>query len=526
MREGMPQDSLNTAWRYFAMASQSTIERLMDVYMEVVYPLFPFFHGPTLRSRLHNLDYLKDRGFFASIMSACALAAARVRDGAIEGRYHFEENLGGITEMFFSAAQDTIPKDIGTAQGLGYMRACALLAITSIQYGQIPTMHQYIGHYHTLSAIQRFHDESQWPENITLIEKEERRRLFWAMYSWDVYTSIVFNTILKSQESHSNVRYPVESTDEELLSGFESPTNNQNWLRGWNFTTDLYRVLEHTVGRLRRNNQARGDRLDVARLTVSDAIPDTHVMHSVHGLYDELPDRFKEYSMAVTGDMNHDIFGFQAANIQATIQLVRIALCECSPQLDLWRKCDVVDHVINAFRSIQGHYLRAISTPLVHHLGAIGKILSTLMHGELNLDSYDRVRGSLGGLADLLEGLESTLQPTAGASKEIRERIQIIDHFMSGQRRELEAFNSGQANIGDLAGGLGANGTSIYPNGTSGAQPPTLRSTNSLGMHTPLDAFQLPHDVLGEFPFPIDFQEHANNGTQAIPQTNGHVLER
>lgn len=504
------------------MASQSTIEHLMDVYTDVVYPIFPFFHGPTLRNRLHNQDYLTDRGFFASIMSACALAAARVRDGAVDGRYHFEENLGGITEMFLTAAQDTIPKDISTAQGLGYLRSCALLAIASLQYGQITAMHQYIGHYHTLSAMQRFHDENQWPENITTIEKEERRRLFWGMYCLDVYTSIVFNTILKSQESHSNVRYPTEATDEELLSGIEAPTNDQNWLRGWNFTTDLYRVLEHTNGRLRRNDQAREDRINIARLTVSDGIPDTEVMHNVHQLYHGLPDRFKEYTMIASGDPNHDIFGFQAANIQATIQLVRIALCECSPQLDLYRKCDVVDQVINAFSNIQAHYLRGISTPLVYHLSAIGQILATLMHGELNLDSYDRVRGLLGQLANLLEGLESNLQPTARASNVIRARIQVIDQFMAGQRRELEAFNSGQPNIGDLAGGVGVNGSSHYPNGTTSDHPPVLRSTNSLGMHTPLDAFQLPHDVLGEFPFPFDFQDQAANGPQAIPQTNGH----
>ncbi|EME47498.1 hypothetical protein DOTSEDRAFT_69440 [Dothistroma septosporum NZE10] len=527
IREGMPQDSLNTAWRSFAMASQSTIDRLMDVYSDVIYPLFPFFHGPTLRNRLHNQEYLTDRGFFASIMAACALAAARARDGAVEGRYHFDENLAGITEMFFSAAQDTIPKDVSTAHGLGYLRACALLAISSIQYGQITAMHQYIGHYHTLSAMQRFHDESQWPELITAIEKEERRRLFWGMYSWDVYTSIVFNTILKSQESFSNVRYPIEASDDELFSGIESQTNDQNWLRGWNFTTDLYRVLEHTVGRLRRNNQARGDRVDIARLTVHDGISETQVVQNIHNLYNELPDRFKEYSRAATGDMSHDIFGFQAANIQATLQLVRIALCECSPQSDLWRKCDVVDQVITAFASMHSHYLRAISTPLVYHLGAIGQILATLMHGELNFESYERVRGSLEQLANLLEGLETSLQPTAGASKGIRARIQIIDQFMSGQRRELEAFHGGQQNMGDLAGGIGVNGTSQYPNGTSSGQPPLLKSTNSLGMHTPLDAFQLPHDVLGEFPFPFDFQQdQATNGSQAIHQSNGHGQDR
>jgi hypothetical protein len=57
------------------------------------------------------------------------------------------------------------------------MRACALLSITSIQYGDRKAMQLYLGHYFTLVGIHRFHDETCWPKEITNIEVEERRRL-------------------------------------------------------------------------------------------------------------------------------------------------------------------------------------------------------------------------------------------------------------------------------------------------------------------------------------------------------------
>ena len=57
------------------------------------------------------------------------------------------------------------------------MRACALLSITSIQYGDIEAMQLYLGHYFTLVGINRFHDEANWQKDITNIEVEERRRL-------------------------------------------------------------------------------------------------------------------------------------------------------------------------------------------------------------------------------------------------------------------------------------------------------------------------------------------------------------
>lgn len=57
------------------------------------------------------------------------------------------------------------------------MRACALLAITSIQNGQIKNMQKYSGLYHTLTSMEGLHDEKLWPKELSPIEIEERRRL-------------------------------------------------------------------------------------------------------------------------------------------------------------------------------------------------------------------------------------------------------------------------------------------------------------------------------------------------------------
>lgn len=81
------------------------------------------------------------------------------------------------SETFYTAAKDTLPKDLTVARDFDYMRACALLSITSIQYGDIEALQLYLGHYFTLVGIHRFHDEAYWPKDITNIEIEERRRL-------------------------------------------------------------------------------------------------------------------------------------------------------------------------------------------------------------------------------------------------------------------------------------------------------------------------------------------------------------
>jgi hypothetical protein len=62
-------------------------------------------------------------------------------------------------------------------RGLDWMRTCALLALVGIQVGKIEIMHQYLGLYHNLVAMDGLHDEKNWPKEIGIVEVEERRRL-------------------------------------------------------------------------------------------------------------------------------------------------------------------------------------------------------------------------------------------------------------------------------------------------------------------------------------------------------------
>ena len=111
-------------------------------------------------------------------MAVYALASARERDGALYGSIKGASNTATIpSETFYAAAKDALPKNLVEARDLDHLRACALLSITSIQYGDIEAMHLYLAHYFTLAGIHRFHDEAYWPKNITNIEVEERRRL-------------------------------------------------------------------------------------------------------------------------------------------------------------------------------------------------------------------------------------------------------------------------------------------------------------------------------------------------------------
>lgn len=111
-------------------------------------------------------------------MAMCALASARARDGALySSRWCHSQLSNPPSEVFCTAAKESIPRDLAVAKGVEYMRACAILSIVSIQNGQIQDMHQYAGMYHTLSVMGGLHDEKLWPKDLSHVETEVRRRL-------------------------------------------------------------------------------------------------------------------------------------------------------------------------------------------------------------------------------------------------------------------------------------------------------------------------------------------------------------
>ncbi|THX63288.1 hypothetical protein D6C97_05671 [Aureobasidium pullulans] len=428
---------LELSWKAFALSSETTIFELFDVYMEVVYPLYPFFHEATERAKLRNRDHLTDKGFFASIMAMCALSSARIRDGAIPSRMpEAVRNPEASSEIFFAAAKSVFSADLDKLRGVDYIRACTLLSLTSIQYGQSLDVQQYQGLAMTLIAMQRFYDEKYWPSGLDDSQKETYRRLYWGSYTLEVYTAVVWNCFIRTQEVHLNVRYPNEYDDGTMANtNIEAPPGQHrvSWLVGWNFTIDLYRVLEHVVNKARAKRFNHDDRRSVDSLVFGDAFSEKSVMATMLNMYYALPPQFKS-TPPMTGDPAQDIYAFQAANIQATLQLLRMMLFSTEDGPSVERKCDVANEVLSVFQTIPTRYLRAISTPLIYQLGSIGGVLGSVFEQPLQQKMYERVRSSLVLMAELLETLESNLHRSAGASQGLLAQVEKIDQYMRSPR--------------------------------------------------------------------------------------------
>ncbi|KAF2092973.1 hypothetical protein NA57DRAFT_69364 [Rhizodiscina lignyota] len=432
-------------WTAVPIAPHNMVVSLVEIYFKVVYPIFPFFHEPTLLRDLTERLYLHKRSLFASVMAVCALASARARDGAVfSSKWDLETLKEPQSEVFFSASESAIPLGPMAMSDFDYMRACALLSITAIQYGQSRAMLYYLGLYHTMVETDGLHDESNWPTELDLVEKEERRRLFWSIYTLDVYASIVWGRTVRSREAQSNVLYP-SAIDEDINCSLSSDSHpsaisntehsySQNWLYGWNFTTDLYRILEHVLDHFRQTRSENRLSTPIDALFGGSTVSNATVLDVILNMYKSLSRRFKE-TPAATQVSEHRL-NFQTANIAATIQLVRIMLF-ASEDATVEQRCTVANELLSAFADIPSIYLRAISSPLLHHLAGIGQILGSVFEKGLPESAYQRIRSVLLAMVDLLADLEVGLYWTANASSRIQELVLRIDDYISKERQQM-----------------------------------------------------------------------------------------
>ena len=485
-----PRTSLSEAWKAFAIAAEPTIGALIDVYYTIVYPVFPLFHRARLVERVAQKEYLSDRGFFSTLMALCALASGRTRDRAAPANQERAEISRIPAETFYLAALDAMPKELSSARGLDYLRACAVIAVASIQLGRIEMLHEYIGHYHALLALQRFHDEACWPKDVSVIEREERRRLVWSTYALDVYSSIVWNTPLRSKAGQLAVEYPSEVDDELLSAGQESVSNPNCWLHGWNFITDLYHVMQQSIDESRARRNIVNTRLRrVPALAKAPSSSGNIVMLEVYRAYSIMPTPFKA-APHLTGVPSQDIFGFQFANIQATLALLRMVLFSGEDKNNVETKCEVANQLISVLSNIPMPFLKAIGTPLIYHLAGVGNILSSALEGPLCEINYRNLKVQILSMADLLESLEVNLHRITGVGRGMRQQLEKVDKYMDGHHR-LHYPRPFQNTVADLTTSTILAKTPLPP--STATQDPSLWE------------FQLPPELLEDWPWPSDF---------------------
>lgn len=430
------------------------IMSLVGLYFEIVYPIFPFFHQPSFLRRVQNGEYHRDRLFHAVTMAVCALVSGRVTCGAVtnpQWASRQQDLMATPPYRFYQKAQEEVilnPQDAS----LNSLRTHAVLAIAAIQFGNTSDMHYHMGMYHTLAAMGRWHNEDEWPSAIGNIEREERRRLFWSVYTLDIYTYIVWGGVIRVREQQCRVQYPTEVDDDYIDDNSvyisPRPVSKENWLRGWNFTTDLYRILEHAVARFKSDDGRRPPFRACDIFLENEQERNESMVKNVESTIsrqlEDLSPYFRDIQCDITYNPREDLYGFQAANIIATTELLRMVLFSVNEETStLDQRCAIANKIIDKFKIIPKGFQLAISAPLLHHLAGIGDVLGrSSLQLSRNTDfqegiaQYANVSSVLRRLAGLLKNLESVLKGRRVTERLEEQAAGIEEHIRVMQRRQ------------------------------------------------------------------------------------------
>lgn len=421
--------SVSLAWRAFASVSLEMVDRLFQVYVDLVYPMLPLFHASTSWERLRNREHLIDHGFHASIMGTCALVSALARDVPLFRCDGFTQtDATQWSEVFHIATSDAISRHPTGSQDLGYLQACGLLAAKAMHCGQETSMHHLLGLFGTLSDIHHLHNESHWSPKLLPIEQEERRRLYWAVHNLDMLRVVVYDGVPKLDGTSANVRYPKQTDDTTLTIGGLRPTPEGDWIRGWNCTTDLYRALKNAVMQMWEDHR----RLEVddrpARRACARGCTDyAKFLDGVWSIYHQLPDRFKDFTVTMTGDTAEDRYGYQAAHAQIVLQLILIAPYSVTSSDNIDQQCDAIGELLSSLNSICLHFVAVIGRSLARHLSNFGHRLASNMATTYDGASRERGHSLLVSLLPLIRRLDLEEQGPSSLYQQLLSRLGDYD---------------------------------------------------------------------------------------------------
>jgi hypothetical protein len=164
----------------------------------------------------------------------------------------------------------------------------------------------------------------------------------------------------------------------------------------------------------------------------------TRLLQRVTEMYNELPAIFKS-TRPPTNDISKDLYSFQAANIVATVQLVRMVLFTIK-RSSVEEKCKIASEVMMVFANIPVSYLRAISSPLLLHLAGIGILLGSTIYERLSESAYGHLRTVLLEFATLISDLEHGLhyKVCESPSDKLRAQITILDRYWADQTQQAD----------------------------------------------------------------------------------------
>lgn len=310
------------------------------------------------------------------------------------------------SEQYFSEAVSKIPDRIEQTEDLDYLRAMGLLAVYSLQRGSHNDLHRYLGLYHGLVAQHSFHDESRWPKNLSMADIDDRRRLFWCVYRLEVHSACVLGHVVRLPEAQISVLYP------RILPSMEPET--QLWTAGWDYITDLFRLLEYAIFSL------RGCKVRKAVLSVFYEHPSpTTLLDGLARLRSGKP-RMLQDPEAMTQSNRCKYMAIQITCTETLVNIMALLYCQ-APTSDIMT---ITEELIEEMEKASLIMFKVAGSQIVHQLLGVGHMLFNASRYEHDTQRTEAERLIL-FLGDLVKNLEHDIPSASEAGDRLQRLVRM-----------------------------------------------------------------------------------------------------
>lgn len=407
---------------------------------------FPVFCERELWVGWREGTFPENTGDYTCLITMCALSAQYATKGALFNEEMSQAEIANWASEYLREALSLVPVDFSKMTHLNLMRSYGFLALLGTQIGDSDMVQKYLGLYHGICGRYSLHDERRWPSNITLCEREVRRRIFWSIYRLEVHTACVLGHYVRIPEAQCDVGYPSGLHHPAFVPGRDG--SFEDWFSGWNYTTDLYRILEHAVVSFRTRR-----RLHTPSMGIIDPAQKGLLSEKLASLQHCLLPQY-EKAFLRSEDNGRNRCGFQATNIFCTIHLVRI-LTSLSDDHDLDSICNTAQEMIDSMRQIPLDYVRACGATLLQQLAGVGHMLCIVAAKEKLPSSFlHRLRLVLESIAQFLETTKQHHEPVAVAASRLRQHLAKLE---ADQMSSMDTIEHTSGHSGILTGIEGDN---------------------------------------------------------------------
>ncbi|KAI1627409.1 fungal-specific transcription factor domain-containing protein [Exophiala viscosa] len=364
---------------------------------------FPFLSESDLLGRWETGVPDQDGASYLLLMAVCAVSCQAAALNAVFDDALLEGLCVPESDQYFSEAVSKVPARIGQSesQDLDYLRSFGLLAVYSLQCGNHSDLHRYLGLYHALVAQTGLHDESRWPE-LPMTEVDDRRRLFWCVYRLEIHSACVLGHVVRLPESQVSVLYPRKTTSMDA--------ETQAWTLGWDYITDLFRLLEYAISSLRGKNRKPG------LVVFHDGPSPTTLLGSLARLKAG-KSRTLLYWTEPGNQSQSNRCRYMTVQINCTEALVSIMTLLCC-QAPVREVVDIAESFLDQVTKAPLIMFKVASSQIVHQLLGVGHML-------LNASRYDdgQLRSEAKRLVEVLADLVKNLEHDIPAAAEAGERL-------------------------------------------------------------------------------------------------------